>query len=49
MCAVSFIICASDLKQLHPYTGKHELEQSGDNHDVTDCSDGHKYTLHHVL
>lgn len=39
----------SDLEQLHSNTGKHELQQSGDDHDVADCSDGHKHTLHHVL
>lgn len=37
------------LEQLHAYTGEHELKQRGDDHDVTDGSDGHKHTLHNVL
>lgn len=44
-----FNLSADDLKQLHSYASEHELEQSGDDHDVTDGSDGHKHTLHHVL
>lgn len=44
-----FYLSADDLKQLHPYAGEHELEQGGDDHDVSDSSDGHKHALHHVL
>lgn len=37
------------LKELHSDTGEHELQQCGDNHDVTDGPDGHEDTLDHVL
>lgn len=37
------------LKQLNSNAGKHELQQSGDNHNVPDGSDGDKHTLDHVL
>lgn len=39
----------SHLKQLHPNTSKHELQQSCDNHDITNSSDSHKDTLNNVL
>lgn len=39
----------TDLKQLHSDTGKHELEQRCDDHDVPDGPDGHKHALDHVL
>lgn len=31
------------------YAGKHEIQQQGDQDDVTNCFDGHKYALDHVL
>lgn len=37
------------LEELHSNTSKHELQECGDNHDVADGPDGHKYTLHHML
>jgi len=37
------------LKQLNSNAGKHELQQSGDNHNVSDGSDGNKHTLDHML
>lgn len=37
------------LKQLNSNAGKHELQQSGDNHNVSDGSDGDKHTLDHML
>lgn len=37
------------LKELHSDTGEHELQQRGDNHDVTDGPDGHEDTLDHML
>lgn len=37
------------LKKLHSDTSEHELQQSGDDHDVANGPDGHKYTLDHVL
>lgn len=37
------------LKELHPDTGKHELEQRCDDHYVPDGLDGHKHTLDHIL
>lgn len=39
----------TDLKELYSNTGKHELEQRCDDHDVPDGLDGHKHTLDHVL
>lgn len=39
----------ADLEQLHPDTGEHELQQRGDDHDVSDSSDCDKNALHHVL
>lgn len=37
------------LEELHSYTGKHEIQQHGDQDDVADGLDGHKHTLDHVL
>lgn len=37
------------LEKLHSDAGKHELQESGDQHDVPDGADGNKNTLHHVL
>ena len=37
------------LKQLNSNAGKHELQQSSDNHNVSDGSDGDKHTLDHML
>lgn len=37
------------LKQLNSNAGKHELQQSGDNHNVSDGSDGDKDTLDNML
>lgn len=37
------------LEELHTNAGEHELQQGGDDHDVSDGPDGHKYTLYHVL
>lgn len=37
------------LEELHANTGKHKLEQRGDDDDVADGPDGHKHALHHML
>lgn len=37
------------LKELDSYAGKHEIQQQGDQDDVTNCFDGHKYALDHML
>lgn len=37
------------LEKLDSDAGEHELQQSRDNHDVSDGPDGHKHTLDHVL
>lgn len=37
------------LEKLHSDAGKHELQESGDQHDVPDGADGNKNALHHVL
>lgn len=37
------------LEELHSNTGKHKLEQRGDDDDVPDGPDGHKHALHHML
>lgn len=37
------------LEELDSDAGKHELQQSGDDHDVSNGADGHKHTLHHML
>ena len=37
------------LKQLDSDAGEHELQQRGDDHDVTDGTDGHEHTLDHML
>lgn len=37
------------LKQLNSNAGKHELQQSGDNHNVSNGSDGDKHALDHML
>lgn len=37
------------LEELHTNAGKHELQEGGDDHDVSNGPDGHEHTLHHVL
>lgn len=37
------------LEELDPDAGEHELQQSRDDHDVSDRPDGHEHTLDHVL
>lgn len=37
------------LEELDADTGKHELQECGDDQDVADSADGHKHTLHHIL
>lgn len=37
------------LKKLHSYTGKHEIQQHGDQDDVANSFDSHKHTLDNVL
>lgn len=37
------------LEQLDPDAGKHELQESGDDHDVANRPDGHKNALNDVL
>ena len=37
------------LEELHTNAGEHELQEGGDDHDVSDSPDGHEYALHHVL
>lgn len=34
---------------MHPNTGKHEIQQHGDQDDVSDGFDGHKHALDHML
>ncbi len=36
-------------EKLNTDTGKHELQQSGDDDDVPDGTDGYKHTLDHML
>ncbi len=40
---------SSHLEQLDSDAGEHELQQSRDDHDVSDRPDGHKHTLDHML
>ena len=40
---------SSHLEELHTNAGKHELQECGHDHDISDGPDGHKHTLHHVL
>lgn len=37
------------LEELHSYTGKHEIQQHGDQDDVADGFNGHKHALDHML
>lgn len=37
------------LEELDPNAGEHELQQSGDNYNVSNGPDGHKHTLNDVL
>lgn len=37
------------LEKLHSDTSEHKLQQGGDDHDVANGPDGHKYTLDHML
>lgn len=39
----------SYLKELHSNTGKHEIQQHGDQDNVADGFDGHKHALDHML
>lgn len=36
-------------EELHSNACKHELQESGDNEDVSNGADGHKHTLDHTL
>lgn len=49
MAVIFFILFTPYLKELHSNTGKHKLEQRGDNDNVADGPDGHKDALHHML
>lgn len=40
---------SSHLEKLHANAGKHELQECGYNHDISDGPDGHEHTLYHVL
>lgn len=37
------------LEQLHSDTSEHELQQSCNNHDITNSPNGHKHTLNNML
>lgn len=39
----------SHLEELHSYAGEHEVQEHGDQDDITDGLYGHKHTLDHVL
>lgn len=39
----------SYLEQLNANASKHELQQGGDNHDISNGADCYKHTLYHVL
>lgn len=41
--------CMSYLEQLNANASKHELQQGGDNHDISNGADCNKHTLYHVL
>lgn len=42
-------VASTYLEKLHADTGKHEIQQHGDQDDVADGFDGHKHTLDHML
>lgn len=44
-----FLLLQCHLEELDSDAGEHELQQSRDDHDVSDRPDGHKHTLDHVL
>lgn len=46
---IFFALFPSYLEELHSNTGKHKLEQRGDDDDVANGPDGHKHALHHML
>lgn len=46
---VSSAVQVSYLKELNSYTGEHEVQQHGDQHNVPNGFNGHKHTLYHVL
>lgn len=37
------------LKELYSYAGKDKVEQHGDQHNVSNCFNGHKHTLDNML
>lgn len=41
--------CETYLEQLNAHTSEHELQEEGDQHDVSDGFDGHDHALHDVL